>query len=345
MNQELLFKVARILRIHNLFRPFYSGMGSILMFHRIARKENSQRIEKNRRNEVSPEFLELLLTFFLESGYEIVSLDTIYDYLVHRESQTRFVAFTFDDGYADAYSLAYPMFRKYNAPFTIYVSTNYPDKKAVLWWYLLEDLLLRNDEIRFIHDKKDYLFPSEGHQKEKVFHSIRTLMMQRSNDDLESFIKDLFEPYGMDIYQYSYALTLDWSQIRIMSENPLVTIGAHTMDHYALRRLAREHAEQEILTSRKIIENRIGKKVEHFSYPFGGRGEAGEREFEMVRNMGFKTATTTRIGNIFPTHRDHLECLPRIPVSGNRESLSHIEAFTSGYISAMSNNFKKVITA
>lgn len=344
MNQELLFKAARISRIHHLFRPFYSGIGSILMFHRIARKENSPRIEKNRSNEVSPEFLELLVTYFLESGYEIVSLDTVYAYLVRGQRDTHFVAFTFDDGYEDAYSLAYPVFRKYNLPFAIYLSTNYPDKKAVLWWYLLEDLVLRNEEIRFTHHKKSYQFSSKGEQKEGVFHAIRALMIRKSGDDLASFMRDLFEPYGMNVYEYSHKLTLDWNQIRLMSEDPLVTIGAHTMDHYALSRLSGEQAEYQIRASREKTEHHIGKKVEHFSYPFGSRGEADEREFNMVKNLGFKTATTTRIGNIFPAHRDHLACLPRIPVSGNREALLYIEAFTSGYISAMSNHFKKVIT-
>jgi peptidoglycan/xylan/chitin deacetylase (PgdA/CDA1 family) len=344
MNQEFLFKAARISHIHHLFRPFYSGMGSILMFHRVAKRNTALRIVKNRRNEVSPEFLELLVTYFLKNGYEIVSLDMLYDHLVNRKIQNKFVAFTFDDGYADAYSLAYPVFRKYAAPFTIYVSTNYPDKKAVLWWYLLEDLVLRNEEIRFTHDRKSYHFSSKGDQKDAAFHAIRTLIIRKSNDALESFMKDLFEPYGMNMREYSHKLSLDWNQIRIMSEDALVTIGAHTMNHYALSKLTREQAEHEIHTSREIIEHHIGKRVEHFSYPFGSRGEAGEREFEMVRNSGFKTATTTRIGNIFAAHRDHLECLPRIPVSGDREALFYIEAFTSGYISAMSNNFKKVIT-
>lgn len=344
MNQELLFNAARISGIHHLFRPFYSGMGSILMLHRIAKKGNSQRIEKNRRSEVSPEFLELLVTYFYENGYSIVSLNTVYEYLISGTMQNKFVAFTFDDGYADAYFLAYPVFRKYNAPFAIYVSTDYPDKKAILWWYLLEDLVLSNEDIRFTHDKKSYHFCAHGEEKDAAFHAIRTLILQKSNDALERLIKDLFEPYGMNMHEYSHALTLDWNQIRIMSEDPLVTIGAHTMNHYALSRLTKEQAEYQIHTSKEIIEQRTGKKVEHFSYPFGSRGEAGEREFEMVRNSGFKTGTTTRIGNIFPAHRDHPECLPRIPVSGNREALFYIEAFTSGYISAMSNKFKKVIT-
>lgn len=64
----------------------------------------------------------------------------------------------------------------------------------------------------------------------------------------------------------------------------------------------------------------------------------------MVKNAGFKTATTTRIGNIFPEHKDHLECLPRIPISGNREDMLSLESFLSGYIPALSHTFRKVVT-
>ena len=345
MNQERLFRIARHSHIHKIFRPFYSGIGSILMFHRIAKRDNSLRIEKNRRNEVSPEFLELLINYLLTNAYEIVSLDEVYEILASRGKKKKFIAFTFDDGYGDVYSLAYPIFKKYGVPFTVYVSTKYPDKKAVLWWYLLEDLVLKNNAVGFMHDKKSHHFDSAtAEQKEAAFHSIRTMIIKQGTDALERLLKDIFEPYGMNVFEYSHKLALDWNQLTIMSEDPLVTIGAHTVNHYTLSKLDIEQVEYEINTSREIIESRIGKKVEHFSYPFGSRGEAGKREFDLVKNAGFKTATTTRIGNIFPEHRNHLECLPRIPISGNREDLFILELFLSGYIPALSHKFRKVVT-
>lgn len=315
------------------------------MFHRIAKKGAAMRIEKNKRNEVSPEFLELLVNYFLSNRYNIVSLDEVHEILVNKKKQKKCVVFTFDDGYGDVYSLAYPVFKKYGVPFTVYVSTKYPDKKAVLWWYLLEDLVLKNDAVGFLHDRKSHHFDSAtAEQKEAAFHSIRTMIIKQGTDALERLLKDIFEPYGMNVFEYSHKLALDWNQLTIMSEDPLVTIGAHTVNHYTLSKLDIEQVEYEINKSREIIESHIGKKVEHFSYPFGSRGEAGKREFEMVKNAGFKTATTTRIGNIFPEHRDHLQCLPRIPISGNREDLFSLELFLSGYIPALLHKFRKVVT-
>jgi len=48
----------------------------------------------------------------------------------------------------------------------------------------------------------------------------------------------------------------------------------------------------------ELIQSKIGKKVEYFAYPFGSKNEVGKREFEIVKKLGFKTATTTRNGNI-----------------------------------------------
>ena len=84
------------------------------MLHRIVKKDSALRIEKNRKSEVSPEYLESIINYFLKNNYDIVSLDRIYEILINKKRQKKFVSFTFDDGYIDAYTLAYPVFKKYN---------------------------------------------------------------------------------------------------------------------------------------------------------------------------------------------------------------------------------------
>ena len=82
----------------------------------------------------------------------------------------------------------------------------------------------------------------------------------------------------------------------------------------------------------------------HFSYPFGTRAEAGRREFEIVNNCQFKTATTTRVANIFTEHRNHLECLPRIPVLGGYKNLTILEMMLAGLFHLRYNGFKRIVT-
>jgi peptidoglycan/xylan/chitin deacetylase (PgdA/CDA1 family) len=108
---------------------------------------------------------------------------------------------------------------------------------------------------------------------------------------------------------------LSWDDLSKLAQDPLVTIGAHTVTHPVLSKLTQEEARTEMRIGRKLIEEQINRPVDHFCYPFGSRDEVGLREFQLARELGFKTATTTRWGNIFKKHRLHLHALPRVPLT------------------------------
>ena len=119
------------------------------MFHRVCPNKYEPRIRGNAGLEVTPEYLENTILFLRKNNYEIVSLTRAAQILNGRNKNKKFAVFTFDDGYADNYQYAYPIFKKHEAPFSIYVTTHLPDGEAILWWYLLEDLILRESQIKF----------------------------------------------------------------------------------------------------------------------------------------------------------------------------------------------------
>src|SRR5438105_3082694 len=135
---KILSPVLYYSQIHQLTKPIYSGLGQILMFHRVLPETDKLRIHNHKSLEVSPEYLENLIQFFKKENYRFVSLDDVMQRGSNSKAQKKFVVFTFDDGYVDNYTYAYPIFKKHNVPFTIYVATSLPDGNAVLWWYLLE---------------------------------------------------------------------------------------------------------------------------------------------------------------------------------------------------------------
>ena len=106
-------------------------------------------------------------------------------------------------------------------------------------------------------------------------------------------------------------------EITELSKDEIVTIASHTKNHYALNKLVEEDIINEVLSANTRIESKIKKKVTHFSYPFGSKNEIGYREFDLLKKMDFKTVTTTRNGNIYREHKNHLECLPRIMLTNN----------------------------
>jgi len=332
-------------KIHLLTRPMYSGVGSILGFHRVCPKPDRSRLGFNKDLEVTPELLEEIIRFFKARGYEFVSLDQVYEILKRGIQPRKFVAFTIDDGYLDNYTHAYPIFKRYDVPFAIYVTNCFPDRTAILWWYVLEEMLWERDEleVELDHGRVRYDF-STLEKKEQVFEIISGDLTFAGS---EANVKRILQGYEGHYNSHVHDLALSWVQIVELSKDPLVTIGAHSRRHLALSTLSAVEARDEILESKHQIEGHIGQPVDHFAYPYGGRLAAGLREFQLVKDCQFKTATTTRYGNIFAAHQENLECLPRIPVSGAElgKNVRYLNLWVDGLVPCHENGFQRVITA
>lgn len=132
-------------------------------------------------------------------------------------------------------------------------------------------------------------------------------------------------------------------QIIALSREPLVTIGAHTVNHYSLKHLLREMAEKEIIDSREEIESHIGRRVEHFAYPYGGPDQIGSRNVKIVKKYGFKTAVTAICGNIFPAHKYHLHFLPRLQMRSDLDNIK-LQLVINGWTHFRLHKFKRIIT-
>ena len=341
---SLLAPVLSGLKVYKLFNPNYAGLGHILTFHRVVPKSDKDRIHNHLSLEISPEHLEETIGFYKKEGYKFLSLDQVCEVLESNETNEKFVAFTFDDGYKDNFTVAYPILKKHKIPFTIYVTTNFPDHKAILWWYILEETIIKNDEIDFVWKGKEYQFKCQNtSEKELAFDQIRSLINQNFElDHYEEFLKIIFKKSKEELYAFAKTMAMSWEEIKKISRDPLCTIGAHTINHYPLSQLNEDELVFEINESKERIEKYIGKVVEHFAYPFGKKTEASLREFDAVKALQFKTGTTTRIGNIFKAHKNNKECLPRISI--NRVTDHHVlKLQSSGLLPFIIHKGKRVI--
>ncbi len=318
----------------------YGGNGHILMFHRVIPHNNKHRIHNHQSLEITPEHLEKIILYYNKKGYECLSLDEFYERMIIQHSFGKYVIYTFDDGYYDNLKYALPVFEKYNKPFTIYVTTSFPDKTALLWWYALEDLLINNKvlDLSFFGADSDFKC-DDMFKKELAFNYIRSLINSNSREMMIRF----FNSFHIDLLQYAQDLCLSWDNLREMSKNPLVTIGAHTVNHVALKELADEHCRYEMEESKRIIERELNIQVDHFSYPFGKKSEVGRREFKIAKEIGFKSCTTTRLGAIFLEHKDFMESLPRLSMNSMMDGVN-FNLLVSGFYSMLRNRFKRIVT-
>lgn len=132
-------------KIHNLLHP---KVGEIWMLHRVVEKRSEK--PEQRVLEVTSEWLEQEILEYQKKGYTFVSINDVSLFQVSGFKFHRFVCVTFDDGYRDNYTLAYPLLKRLDVPFTVYVTTGFIDNQMPMWWYPNEKLGISTDELKML---------------------------------------------------------------------------------------------------------------------------------------------------------------------------------------------------
>lgn len=141
------FSFFRMTGLHHLAAPLTRGAGAILMFHRVRPCERRD-FAPNRLLEITPEFLDAVLTRLTALGFAIVSLDKALAILTSGAGLGQpFAVLTFDDGYKDTRDVALPILEKHQAPFTLYVTTGFAERTTRLWWVELEEAIRKLAQI------------------------------------------------------------------------------------------------------------------------------------------------------------------------------------------------------
>ncbi|HEY1981027.1 MAG TPA: polysaccharide deacetylase family protein [Xanthobacteraceae bacterium] len=331
---------------HLMLRPFVGGVGAILTLHHV-RPPRPDRFQPNRLLEVTPRFLTQVVKYLRRSGLDLVSLDEMHRRITEGDFSRRFVCLTFDDGYRDMLQWAYPILKEAGVPFAVYVPTSFPDRLGELWWLVLEAVIARNDRIGLVIDGRDRKFDcTTVAEKRALYEEVYWWLRARPTEaELRSTVRNLAAFYHVDIAGLCDELCMSWAEIAELSSDPLVTIGAHTVNHSFLAKLSKEAVRSEMELSASVIEAALSVRPQHLSYPYGDRGSAGTREFEIAAGLGFKTAVTTRPGVLFPQHKQHLTALPRLSLNGDYQRIRYLCVLLSGSATAMWNGFRRVEAA
>ncbi len=330
---------------HLVMRPFCCGIGAILTMHHVVPRQK-KKFAPNSILEITPEFLDSVVTSIRGKGYDIVSLDEAHKRITGSKSARPFVCLTFDDGYRDNLDNAYPILKAHDAPFAIYVATSYPDRVGELWWIALERVIAKCKFIGLRLEGEQLHLPSTSlAEKHQAWDKIYWWMRNLPNAQQREFIRDLCTRYNVDLAAMCEELVMSWDEIHELARDPLVTIGAHTVNHYTLSKLTDAEASNEMINSAEIISSYTGEMPRHFSYPYGDPGSAGPREFNIARAAGFATAVTTRKGVIHKDHTDYLTALPRISLNGDYQALRYLNVFLSGTAFSLKNRMRRLDVA
>jgi peptidoglycan/xylan/chitin deacetylase (PgdA/CDA1 family) len=328
--------------------PLVRGIGAILTLHHVRPGGGLQPgFAPNRGLEITPDYLDAMIAHIRARGYEILPLEEAAARLRNRQrSRKPFIVLTLDDAYRDIFVHAWPIFRRQACPFTLFVSPAIAEGTCELWWTALEAVIAGSSHLTVsFPDKTIQCTTITDAQKQSAWRKLYWPFRSLDETVQRRLIRELCHEHGIDLGAICRASAMGWGELRTIAKDPLCTIGAHGVHHYALAKLSTDEAVREVVASLDAIENELGKRPRLFSYPYGDRRSAGPRDFEIVRAAGIQAAVTSRRGLIFPAHASNLTALPRVSVSGQFQQLRYLEVLLSGTAYAVWNGFRRIQAA
>ncbi|WP_316184100.1 MULTISPECIES: polysaccharide deacetylase family protein [unclassified Bradyrhizobium] len=295
--------------------------GCFFTFHRAALSALWERLP-NRDFHIDLDFLDRFLTHLRRDGWDVVTMSEALRRAADATDRSRYVNFSIDDCYRDTYEWVLPLFRRHAVPVTLFVSTGIPDGTLPLWTAGLEDVLLHHDGVR-VDDGVVELTTSE--QRRAAF-----ALIAASWDGPEAgrHYAAFCAANDIDMTTMHWKHAISWDMLQELATDPLAEIGAHTVTHARVSDLSPQAAFDELVQSRRRLNERLGIDVQHFAFPYGRAADCGARDFALARQAGFSSAATTRKGLV--RHGQDPFSLPRNTINGAHRDLAVMEMHLTG---------------
>ncbi len=246
------------------------------------------------------------------------------------------IVITFDDGYTDNFTQAAPLLQASRLPATVFVATANLDTPQEFWWDELERLLLlpgkvpetltlavHNQPICWklgaatVYSKQDaekycawnVLSPDTPTPRHRLYRELHGLLYPLDAATREAVLDALREWAGQSPDGRVTHRTATSAQIASVGKNPLLEIGAHTVNHSVLSHLPEAAQREEIGRCKAALESLTGQPVTSFSYPYGMPSDYSQHTLDIVRQCGFSVACANFEGRV-TTYADRLQ-LPR----------------------------------
>jgi peptidoglycan/xylan/chitin deacetylase (PgdA/CDA1 family) len=233
----------------------------------------------------------------LQETHDVVPLDDALSVLDGTRQAARDVAvITFDDGYRDVYTHAFPVMRDLRVPGVVYVPSGFIGTGRRLGHDRLFAALRRmtdrgigpvavgagNPGERWLIDAFDGNAPPEI--------ALERLIARYPTPGLLCLAEALEDRLGLASTKPAAGeLPMSWEMLREMEAHGVIT-GAHTAEHTVLTNQRLDDARREIAQCKAVLEKGLRKPIRHFAY-CNGYYSAGVAQ--ALQAEGFVSAVTT----------------------------------------------------
>jgi peptidoglycan/xylan/chitin deacetylase (PgdA/CDA1 family) len=261
----------------------------------------------------------------LRSGFTVMPLRELAAAVQAGKIPTRAVAITFDDGYADNLENAVPQLERAGIPASVFVTMGAVESGREfvddeLWHLWLETIRLPGTvRIRIgeterlwnmglwmqLPDKpgREYwewnvTMPKAPTPRHAAYLEMHQWLRPMDPRGRENALSQLREQAGKPPANCSRHRVLDAGQLRTLAEHRLMDVGAHAVDHLVLAARPLDVQREQIVRSRQLLEEIIGRTPSGFAYPYGSAWDVSVGTTALVRQAGFAWACANEAGTV-----------------------------------------------
>ncbi|MGH7645530.1 MAG: polysaccharide deacetylase family protein [Gemmatimonadales bacterium] len=234
---------------------------------------------------------------YLARVYKVVTLEQIQEACEGgRPLPERAGYITFDDGWADNYTVAYPILRRLGVPATIFVTTDYIGTEREFWFTTLMRALLEGRRPLQARDGREAGWPAdvagELDRLGGLPHPLRPwhtdqlieLLKHYPEARIDALVAALARRLDGATARGCASLFLTWDQLREMERGGM-SVASHTCTHKILTQLTDDDAAEELHRSRETLEKELGHPVVSFAFP---NGDYEPRHMTIAREVGYR---------------------------------------------------------
>ena len=243
---------------------------------------------------------------YLKRRFHMATLEEVFAMMGGDAPRRTSVLVTFDDGYLDNYTVAFPILRSHGVQAVFFLPTAFIGTGKLPWWDIIAYLVKRSvkKHIRLEYPKPE-TFDLAVDGGKRVSMEILRLFTDTAVKDSERFLADLqrasevSRPEGQ-----TERCFLNWDEARDMQQHGMA-FGSHTHSHEILAKLSPELQQEEVRHSREILERELNRRVDILAYPVGLKHCFSSDTVRSLEESGYRAAFSfyggsNRAGEIRP---------------------------------------------
>lgn len=223
---------------------------------------------------------------WMQKYTRIISIDElIQNHRRGRKLSRTSVLLTFDDGYRDNYTIAYPVMKRLGIPATFFVPTQLIEERILGWWDVIAYMVKQCTEEAIELDGTRY---DLVHARDETIDKLHKRMQLEFHERTAGLLDRLARATGVDHPPKESAdmELMNWDQLREVADNG-ISVQSHTHTHRTLSSLDPELQREELTTSRTMIEEHVGRPVRTIAYPVGKYVHFNAHTREVAADCGY----------------------------------------------------------